>query len=203
MAATHCCDFGIRGRRLALRIAVKLSGTLSLILGCLLAPFAMAQSASPDRGLLITRINSERWQIRLMSGATAEHVSGVISSHLPITAVRGITLSATDNAKLLTASSLGAMLAAAPGGVDGVEFSASAGAKLCLRDAVSCGVHLYLGTRLTDAVQVTAPVALSSVDACGDANAPIVCGAVVDFISCVCGGARKTPLSNFPDRSLL
>jgi hypothetical protein len=155
---------------------MKLSGTLFLILGCLLAPFVMAQSASSDRGLLITRINSEQWQIRLISGATAEHFSAVISSNLPITAVRGITLSATDSAKLLTASSLGAMLTAAPGGVDGVEFSASAGAKLCLRDAGSSGVHLYLGTSLTDAVQVTAPVALSSVDACGDASAPMLAG---------------------------
>lgn len=155
---------------------MKISGLLFLVAGCLLAPFVMAQSAATDRGVLITRINSEQWQIRLIAGTTAEHFSGVVSSNLPITAVRGVNLSSTDSARLLTASSLGAILTAAPGSVDGVTFSASAGAKLCLRDAGSSGVGIYMGSSLSDAVQVTAPVALGGIDACGDASAPMLAG---------------------------
>ena len=153
---------------------MKLSGLLFLVLSFLLSPFAMAQSLPPDSGLLITRINSEQWQIRLVGGAASQQFSGVVESDLPITAVRSTRLGSTDSAKLLTSTSLGANLSVRPGGVDGVNFSVSADAKLCLRDAGSSGVRMYLGTSLADAVAVTAPAALSSIDACGDAVAPLL-----------------------------
>ena len=152
---------------------MKLSGLIFLALSSLLPPFAMAQSLPPDSGLLITRINSEQWQIRLIAGAASQQFSGIVESDLPITAVRGTRLGSTDSAKLLTSTSLGAIFAVGPGGVDGVRFSASADAKLCLRDAGSSNVHIYLGTSLVDAVPVTAPVALGSIDACGDSIAPV------------------------------
>ena len=79
----------------------------------------------------------------------------------------------TKSAKLLTPTSLGAIFAAQPGGVEGVSFSVSANAKLCLRDTGSSNVHMYRGASLVDAVPVTAPVALSSADACGAAIAPV------------------------------
>jgi hypothetical protein len=147
---------------------MKLSGLMFLALSCLLVPCAMAQSPPPDSGLLITRVNSEQWQIRLIAGTASQQFSGVVESNLPIT-----RLGSTDSAKLLTSTSLGAIFSVSPGGFDGVNFSASADAKLCLRDAGSSGVHMYLGNSLADAVPVTAPVALSSVDACGDAIAPV------------------------------
>jgi hypothetical protein len=152
---------------------MKLSGLIFLALSSLLPPFAMAQSLTPDSGLLITRINSEQWQIRLIAGAASQQFSGIVESDLPITAVRGTSSGSTDSAKLLTSTSLGAIFAVGPGGVDGVRFSASADAKLCLRDAGSSNVHIYLGTSLVDAVPVSAPVALGSIDACGDAIAPV------------------------------
>lgn len=153
---------------------MKLSGLLFLVLSSLLLPFAVAQGQPPERGLLITRINSEQWQIRLIAGAASEQFSGVVESDLPITNVQNNRLGSSPSAKLLTATSLGAIFSVRPGGVDSVKFSASADAKLCLRDAGSSGVHMYLGTSLADAVPVTAPVALSSADACGDAIAPVL-----------------------------
>ena len=153
---------------------MKLSGLMFLVLSTLLLPFATAQSLAPDSGLLITHINSEQWQIRLIAGAASQQFSGVVESDLPITAVRSTRLGRTDSAKLLTSTSLGAILAAQPGSVDGVTFSASADSKLCLRDAGSSGVRMYLGTSLADAVPLSAPVALSSTDACGDAVAPLL-----------------------------
>jgi hypothetical protein len=93
---------------------------------------------------------------------------------VPIKGVLGVRPESTNNAKLLTPTMLGAIIAVQPGSVDGVNFSAGADAKLCLRDAGNSGVHIYLGTSLADAVPVTAPVALSSADACGDAISPVL-----------------------------
>src|SRR5450432_770973 len=153
---------------------MKLSGLVFLALSSLLLPFATAQNLPPDSGLLITRVNSEQWQIRLVAGTTSQQFSGVVESDLPITAVVSTRLGSTDSAKLLTSTSLGAIFTVRPGGVDGVNFSASANAKLCLRDAGSSGVQMYLGNSLADAVPVKAPLALGSVDACGDAVAPVL-----------------------------
>ncbi len=140
---------------------MKLAGWMFLVLSSLLAPYAMAQNPPPESGLLITRINSEQWQIRLVAGSTSQQFSGIVESDMPITAVLSNRLEGADSAKLLTRTSLGAIFAVRPGGVDGAKFSASADAKLCLRDTGSSNVHIYLGTSLVDAVPVAAPVALS------------------------------------------
>jgi hypothetical protein len=153
---------------------MKLYGLMFLALSSLLAPFGMAQNLPPDGGLLITRINSEQWQIRLIAGTTSRQFSGIVESDLPIAAVKGTTLASTDSAKMLTPTSLGAIFAVRPGAVDGVSFSASASAKLCLRDTGSSNVRIYRGNTLADAVPITAPVALSGADACGDAIAPML-----------------------------
>ncbi len=151
---------------------MKLSGWIFLALSSLLPLFAIAQGLSPDSGLLITRVNSEQWQIRLIAGTADRQFSGIVESDLPIKAVMSTGVESTDSAKLLTPTSLGAILAVRPGGVDGVKFSASADAKLCLRDTGSSNVRMFRGTSLADAVPVKAPVALSSADACGDAVGP-------------------------------
>ena len=151
---------------------MKLPTLLVLAMAPVLAPMAMAAGAPPDSGLLITRVNSQQWQIRLISGTAPQQFSGIVDSSAPITAVSAIQLETTDGAKLLSPTSLATTLAAYPGGFDGVDFSVSLDAKLCLRDTGSSGVQIYLGDTLADAIPVTAPVALSSVDACGDALAP-------------------------------
>src|SRR5579862_6976447 len=127
---------------------MKMLGLVLLMLGACSAPFARAQAVVPADGLLITRVNSEQWQIRLIANSTDQQFSGVVESDLPITAVRGLGVQSAQSAKLLTLTSLGALLAAPAGGVDGVTFSASGDAKLCLRDAGGSGVHIYLGTSL-------------------------------------------------------
>ncbi len=152
---------------------MKLSGLIALALIALVSPFAMAQSVPPASGLLITRINSEQWQIKLIAGTAGQRFSGIVESDLPITAVRGTRSEATDSAKLLSATALGTILDAGPGGADGVTFSAKPDAKLCLRDTGSSNVRMYMGTSLADAVPITAPAALGSMDACGDAVAPV------------------------------
>jgi hypothetical protein len=146
---------------------MKLSQLMLAATALVVAPLAMAASTPPDSGLLITRTNSQQWEIRLISGSQAEQFSGVVESDLQISAVTPLKLESTDSAKLLTPTSLGATLATGPGGIDGVNFSVSADAKLCIRDTGSSGVHIYLGDSLADAIPVTAPVALTSVDACG------------------------------------
>jgi hypothetical protein len=155
---------------------MKMLGLVLLMVGAWVAPYATAQTVVPADGLLITRLNSEQWQIRLIATSADQQFSGVVESDLPITAVRGTEVQSAQSARLLTPTSLGALLAAQAGGVDGVTFSASGDAKLCLRDAGGSGVHIYLGTSLAEAVPVAAPVALTAIDACGDASAPVLAG---------------------------
>lgn len=131
------------------------------------APLGVAASTPPDSGLLITHVNSQQWEIRLISGSQAEQFSAVIDSDLPYTALSRVKLESPDSAKLQTPTSLAVNLATAPAGIDGVNFTVSADAKLCLRDTGSSGVAVYLGDSLADAIPVTAPVALTSADACG------------------------------------
>ena len=131
---------------------MKISTLMVLALGSLvLAPFAMAASAPPTSGLLITHVNSQQWQIRLISGASMLRFSGVADSNHAITGVQTVRLESADSAKLLTANSLGATFTAWPGGSDGVNFTVSAGATLCLRDTGSTGVKYYLGDSMQDA----------------------------------------------------
>lgn len=147
---------------------MRLSRLTLLLVACAAAPWTMAQTATPTSGVLITRTNSEQWEIRLISGDTqGERFSGVIESDLPFTAMTGVALEGNDSAKLLTPTSIGITLSTRPRHFDGVNFSVSADAKLCVRDTGSSGVHLYLGDSFGSAVPVTAPVALTSADACG------------------------------------
>ncbi len=150
---------------------MKISTLMVLALSFVLAPVAMAASA-PTSGLLITPINSQQWQIRLISAGTVQRFSGVFDSDHQITGVQSYRLESADSAKLLTPSSLGTTLTAWPGGTDGVNFTVGAGAKLCLRDTGSSGVKFYLGDTMQDAVPVSAPVVLAGSNACDTTTGP-------------------------------
>lgn len=152
---------------------MKFSARLLLTLAISLVPFAAAlAAAAPTSGLLITKLNSQQWQVRLISSNAAVRFSGVVESDKTITGVQPYRLESVDSAKLLTPTSLGASFAAWPGGTDGVDFTAGSGANLCLRDTGSTGVKMYLGDSLQDAVAVTAPVALAGTSACGGTTPP-------------------------------
>lgn len=150
---------------------MKFSRMMFLSLAIISSPFAMAQSAVPDGGLLITRLNNQQWQIRLIGGSNAQQFRGVVDSSLPFSKAAGANRNSAESAKLLTTTSLGTSLAVQAGGSDGVDFSVSPDSALCLRDTGTAGVHIYLGDSLDDAIPVKAPVALTSADACGDNTA--------------------------------
>ena len=145
---------------------MKFSTLMFLTLSSIMAPFAMATGTPPTSGLLITQVNSQQWQVRLISGATMQRFSGTMDSDLPITGVQVVQLESNDSAKLLTPTSLGASFATWPGGTDGVNFTVGAGAKLCLHNTGSTALNMYLGASLVTAVPVTAPVALAGTGAC-------------------------------------
>ena len=129
-----------------------------------LSPFALAATTPPTSGLLITRINSEQWQVRMISpGSNSERFSGTFESNMPFSQVAPVGQKGTASAQLMSSTMLGTTLSAS----DGVDFTVSGDAALCLRDTGSSGVNIYLGETLDDAIAVTAPVALTSADACG------------------------------------
>ncbi len=146
---------------------MKLFRMMFFVFAAVFSSFTMAASTTPDSGLLITHLNNQQWQIRLIGGSSAQQFSGVIDSSLPFMTATGVTGLSANSAKLMTASSLGTTLAVQPGGTDGANFSVSPDSALCLRDTGSSGVHIYIGDSLNDAIPVTAPVALTSADACG------------------------------------
>jgi hypothetical protein len=137
------------------------------IVTSLLASIAMAASGSPDGALLISHLNSQQWQLRLIGGTTGQQFSGVVESSAAFTAVNGVSPHDFGNAKLWSPTTLAANLTPGPGGLDHVDFSVSADARLCLRDTGSSGVPMYLGGHLRGAVPVAAPLALTGADACG------------------------------------
>jgi len=142
-----------------------------LALGIAVAPGAMAQTA-PNGGLLITQVSSTQWQVRLISGTVHQQFSGVVQSNQAITGVQTVQLEPHDSATLTTPDSLSTAFATWPGGMDGVNFTAGAGATLCLQAAASTTSNIYVGTSLQDAVRVTSPVALAGTNPCSTTTGP-------------------------------
>jgi hypothetical protein len=64
---------------------MKISTLTVLALNLVLAPFAMAATTPPVSGMLITQVNSQQWQIRLITADTVERFSGIMESDQPIT----------------------------------------------------------------------------------------------------------------------
>jgi len=148
---------------------MKFSGMLLLAMATIFSPFVVAANAPPTKGLLITRTSSEQWEVRLIAGGQAEQFSFQIDSDMPYSATSRVGANGTTSASLGSSKSIDAALSADAGSVDGVNFSVSPDAKLCIRDEGNSGVNIYLGDDLANAMEVTAPVALTSADACGDA----------------------------------
>lgn len=143
---------------------MRLSRLVLAVAACAAAPWAMAQSAVPDSGVLITHVNSQTWEVRVISGNQGDRFSGVFESNQPITTVSGSKLQGKAGASLLSSKSLGTTLSAG----DSASFTVGADASLCLRDTGSSGVHIYMGDSMVDAIPVTAPLALSGPGACSD-----------------------------------
>ena len=95
---------------------MKFYRTAFLSVTALLSPFAMAASTTPDSGVLITRLNNQQWQIRLIGGSTSERFSGVVESSLPFSKATSANAANVAGAKLMTSTSLGTSLAVQPGG---------------------------------------------------------------------------------------
>jgi hypothetical protein len=154
---------------------MKFSRTIVVALASVLSPLTMAASSTPTSGLLITRVNSQRWEIRLIAGDSAQRFSGVLDSSLPFERAVSTNATSADSAKLMTSTSLGTTLVAEAGRTDGLTFTVSPDAKLCLRDTGSNGVRIYMGESLQHSIALkTAPVALTGIDSCGDAAAPLM-----------------------------
>jgi hypothetical protein len=148
---------------------MKLSRLGAAVLALLVTSLASAASAPSESALLITQLNSQQWQLRLIRGGSGQRFNGVIESSTPFAAVSGLKSRGSDNVKLWSPSTLGANLSSGPGGVDRLNFTVSDEAQLCLRDTGSSGIKMYRGEQLQGAIPVTAPVALTSESACDDA----------------------------------
>jgi hypothetical protein len=148
---------------------MKISTLTALFVVPFLASLALADSGPQPAALLITHLSSQQWQLRLIGGGSGERFSGVVESSAPFLSVNSASPRDFSNAKLWSSTSLGATLTPGAGGSDRVSFAVGSDAQLCLRDTGSSGVRMYLGDRLQGAIPVSAPVALTSADACGTA----------------------------------
>jgi hypothetical protein len=135
----------------------------------LVALFVLAAPAAhsatvPDGGLLVTRVNSEQWEITLVGGSTPQEFTGSVTSSVPFYSSSGAHLESSDVVTQNSTSALTMTLSVAAERTDIARFSVSMDANLCLRGS---GAPIYLGETLDDATPVSAPVALQGVDACG------------------------------------
>jgi hypothetical protein len=150
---------------------MKLFRLVAPIVTALVTSLAVAASTPSDSALLITQLNSQQWQLRLIHAGNGQRFNGVIESSTPFAAVSAPQVRGPDSVKLWSPTSLGANLGGAPGGLDRLDFTASPDAQLCLRDTGSSGLQMYRGEQLRGAIPVSGPVALTGADACGDAMA--------------------------------
>ena len=149
---------------------LKFNALLLLLVTSVVSPLTLAQ---PDSGLLISRSNSQDWQLRLVGGTEAQQFSGTLESSMPFRYVRAATTAGAEGAQLTAPASLNVNLTAGPGGSDQVNFAVSVDAKLCLRDTGGTDVKIYLGDSLSDAIPVTAPASLGGIDACTDTTGAV------------------------------
>ena len=150
---------------------MKFSRLVASMFAALVTSLGIAASAPEQGALLITQLNSQQWQLRLIHGGTGQRFNGVIESSLPFAAVSALQPRGAERVKLWSPTTLGADLTSGPGGVDQLQFYARPDAQLCLRDTGSSGIRMYRGEQLQGAIPVTGPVALSGADACGAAIA--------------------------------
>jgi opacity protein-like surface antigen len=134
-----------------------------IALSALAAPAAHAATV-PDGGLLITRVNSEQWEITLVGGTTPTKFTGSVTSSVPFYSSSGANLESSDVVTQNSTSLLTMTLDVDSGRTDTARFSVAMNANLCLKGT---GAPIYVGESLADATPVSAPVALHGVDACG------------------------------------
>jgi hypothetical protein len=157
---------GITNMKLSRLITSRLIASL---VASSLTTLAMAAGVPSDSALLITQLDSQHWQLRLIQGSSGQRFNGVVESSSPFATVGGLEPQGSDSVKLWSPTTLGANLTSGPGGVDHLNFSVGTDAQLCLRDTGSSGIQMYRGEQLQGALPVSAPVALSGAEACGDA----------------------------------
>jgi hypothetical protein len=134
-----------------------------IALSALAAP-AVHAATVPDGGLLVTRVNSEQWEITLVGGSAPKQFTGSITSSVPFYSSSGVNIESTDLFTQTSTSNLGMTLNVAAGRQDVVRFSVALDARLCLRGS---GAPVFVGESFDDATAVSAPVALHGADACG------------------------------------
>jgi len=139
----------------------------ALIALFVLAVPAVRAATVPDGGLLVTRVNSEQWEITLVGGSISRGFSGSVTSSMPFYTSSGAGLESSDVVTQTSTATLNMTLDVAAGRVDTARFSVSGDASLCLRGS---GTPIYVGESLDDATPVSAPVALNGADACGSTS---------------------------------
>ncbi len=138
----------------------------AVVLACSVSPLA---HAAPASGVLVSRVDSERWSLRVIAGSQPVAWRGVVEASAAFYTASGARLESGDSVTLVAPDRLEATLRAWPGGSDEVRFSIASTASLCLRIGEAAGLDVYMGDTLADAVRVTTPASLQGKDACGTA----------------------------------
>lgn len=138
---------------------------LAALLAFATAPLQAIHAANvPDGGLLVTRMNSEQWEVQLIGGTESRQFTGNLTS----TGSFYASSSGAGSSSLVTSSEIGLTMHTVAGGKDVLRFSVSMDSALCLR---GYGAPIYIGGSLADSVAASAPVALNGHDACGSSPA--------------------------------
>ena len=120
-------------------------------------------SASTDDGLQITRLSAQDWQVRLVSTNNAFQFEGTFDATQNFSWYQPVALETSDSVNYTGQDVLNVSFATWPGGSDGVNFSLSDLAGICLRESSGSGVPVYLNN-----MPVSFPVDLTGSGACSD-----------------------------------
>jgi hypothetical protein len=137
---------------------------------------ALHAAMVPDGGLLVTRLNSEQWELRLIAGGQSREFTGNLTSTEAVYASSAKPQSST----ILGPTELGLTMSAVAGGTDVVRFSVPLDAALCLRGT---GSTIYVGSSLADAAAAPAPASLNGTDACGSTPVSATTAVTLDALA--------------------
>src|SRR6478735_3260819 len=117
----------------------------ALIALFILAVPAVQAATVPDGGLLVTRVNSEQWEITLVGGSASREFAGTVTSSMPFFSSSGAYLESSDVVTATSTATLSMTLSVAAGRTDLARFSVSMDSSLCLRGS---GTPIYIGESL-------------------------------------------------------
>ena len=144
---------------------------------------------SSVEGLQITQLSAQDWQVRQVSVDNSYQFDGTFKATQNFSSYQPVSLENSDSAGYSGQNVLNVAMTTWPGGTDGLNFSISGSAGICLSESGNSGIPVYLNN-----TQVSLPLDLTGSGACsGSATS----GGSTTFGGTTGGGTVSTAGSHY------